>query len=87
MFIILFCIIASTQTKYLDRKYDVTYKGIDNIFCRAIVISNKKEKNYKNSYEIKTLDNKTKLIIYVSKEQELKYGDLIESLNQIGKIL
>ena len=78
MFIILFCIIASTQTKYLDRKYDVTYKGIDNIFCRAIVISNKKEKNYKNSYEIKTLDNKTKLIIYVSKEQELKYGDLIE---------
>lgn len=78
LFIILFCIIASTQTKYLDRKYDVTYKCIDNIFCRAIVISNKKEKNYKNSYEIKTLDNKTKLIIYVSKEQELKYGDLIE---------
>lgn len=60
--------------KTLD-SYEKSYKDGEKISGNLKIISSKEEKNYKNKYIVK-FKNK-KFIIYIDKENDLNYGDIL----------
>ncbi len=75
--IIISSCISNLIIKYQDFRYENTFKDQEEMKIIAIVISNKKEKEYYNRYKIKTLSNEN-LYINVNKKINLEYGDKIE---------
>ena len=81
--IILFSISSIISNIYLTKlksKYEDVYNNTDQISGVAIVISDKTEKEYTNSYIIKIKSGKyknTKFILNLKKDKILGYGDLI----------
>lgn len=85
--IILISIISNLIVIYQNNKYNSLYKNIDEMEGEAIVISNKKEKEYTNSYKIRikflNKNNKYKdtcLYLNLNKKNsmDLQYGDKIK---------
>ena len=79
--IIISSFISNIIVKFSENKYENLYKGIENLEITAVVVSNKKEKEYYNRYKIKVTENKlknTNLYINVGKNEELEYGDKVE---------
>ena len=81
---IVFAIISNIQILNLENKFNTLYKNIEDVNIIGTVISDRKETTYKASYTIalESLNNSlkfkgTNLIIYVSKEDYLSYGDKI----------
>lgn len=77
-------IISNSYILYLNKKYEKMYKNTEsNINTCAVILNEKKEKEYTYSYTIKIKDGeyKNKKFILTLKKTEnniLKYGDLIE---------
>lgn len=78
------CLLFFFFTSYQENMYNKLFDFIDSCNGTALVISNIEEKTYKNKYivKIKSLNGKTifknhKLIMYVDKKIDLKYGDVI----------
>ncbi len=78
------CLLFFFFTSYQENMYNKLFDFIDSCNGTALVISNIEEKTYKNKYivKIKSLNGKTifknyKLILYVDKKIDLKYGDVI----------
>lgn len=89
LIIVVSSIISNTIIHYQNNKYDNLYNFEDDekILVTGKIISNKKEKEYKDIYKIKVekVNNKdnfknTNLYLYVksNKKIEFKYGDKIE---------
>ena len=84
--IIISSLIANSVVLYQNYNYDNLYKNFDNveIVCRAVVVSNVQEKEYKDNYKIKVVSingetrrfKNTNLYISVkeSSNEELRYG-------------
>lgn len=77
-------IISNGIVLFQNNKYDALYKNINTLTGRGIIVSEAKEKEYKNQYKIKIINiNKntkfqnTYLIIKVDKKQKIEYGDEI----------
>ena len=62
---------------YQENKYEKSFVEGQNLEIVAVVISNVKEQEYSNKYEVKTISNE-KLYIYVDKKVKLEYGDKIK---------
>ena len=73
--IIISSFISNTIIKYQKRKYDNLFKDGQQIELIAVVVSNKKQKEYYNRYEIKTVSNEK---LYINTDKELEYGDKIK---------
>lgn len=83
--LIISMILANIITKYKNNDYENKYKIIKKSNFIAVVISDKKEKEYSEQYKIKIEEidkNKkyrnTNLLLNIKKGQELKYGDKIK---------
>lgn len=78
-------IISNTITIYQNNKYENLYKDEENLSGTAVVVSEKKEKEYNDIYKIEILDiekencKNTYLYLKVSKKNDvfLEYGDVI----------
>ena len=73
--IIISSIISNTNILYQNYKFDNLYKGIEEISGIATIVSNVKEKEYKNIYKIKY--KQTFLYLNTAKNIKLNYGDKI----------
>lgn len=91
--IIIFSIISNTIVIIQNRRYETLYEEGDIEFT-GVIISDKKESEYNNTYKIKVLNSKiskkvkgTYLYIKVGKNQriELKYGDNIHVEGEFKK--
>ena len=83
--IIISSFISNIIVKFYNNKYENLYKDIESLELTAVVVSNKKEKEYYNRYKIKVAESKfknTNLYINVSKNEELEYGDKIKIKGQ-----
>lgn len=89
--IILISIISNLIVIYQNNKYNSLYKNIDEMEGEAIVISNKKEKEYTNSYKIRikflNKNNKYKdtcLYLNLNKKNsiDLQYGNKIKFVGE-----
>lgn len=78
--LIIFSLISNTIICYQKIQYENTYQEGETIQGKAIVVSQKQEKQYYNLYQVMLLNSKSfYLYIQVSKnEKELEYGDKIE---------
>lgn len=78
--LIIFSLISNTIICYQKIQYENTYQEGETIQGKAIVVSQKQEKQYYNLYQVKLLNSAPfYLYIQVSKnEKELEYGDKIE---------
>ena len=88
--VIIVIVISSTISNFivvkLNKKYDILYSNINNnVKIVGTICSNKKEKQFKNIYKIKveSVNNNEKykntyLILNISKEIKVQYGDKIE---------
>ena len=79
--IIISSFISNIIVKFYNNKYENLYSGIENLDITAVVVSNKKEKEYYNRYKIKIIEGKfknTNLYVNVSKNKELRYGNKVE---------
>jgi len=73
--------LSSMYLSYFNKKYEIVYRGFDKNEIVATVVSNKKESEYKNSYEIKLEEYKNvKFILRISKSKNinLNYADKIK---------
>jgi len=68
--------ISNLIIKFQENKYQTLFKDKQELEVIAIVVSNKKEKDYYNRYKIKTISNEY-LYINVDKKQKLEYGDKV----------
>ena len=77
--IIIISIISNLIVNFQNEKYENVYKDGEELTLIAIVDSNKEEKEYKDTYKIKTEYKDTNLILSVNKNKdiELEYGDKI----------
>lgn len=77
--IIIISIISNLIVNFQNEKYENVYKDGEELTLIAIVDSNKEEKEYKDTYKIKTENKDTNLILSVNKNKdiELEYGDKI----------
>ena len=77
--IIIISIISNLIVNFQNEKYENVYKDGEELTLVAIVDSNKEEKEYKDTYKIKTENKDTNLILSVNKNKdiELEYGDKI----------
>lgn len=77
--IIIISIISNLIVDFQNEKYENVYKDGEELTLVAIVDSNKEEKEYKDTYKIKTEYKDTNLILSVNKNKdiELEYGDKI----------
>ena len=77
--IVIISIISNLIVNFQNRKYENVYKDGEELTIIAIVDSNKEEKEYKDTYQIKTEYKDTNLILSVNKNKniELEYGDKI----------
>lgn len=80
----IFATISNIQIMDLESKYDSLYKDVEEIKVIGTVISKRDETTYKAKYTIKveTVNdnikyNGTNLIIYVTKDKILEYGDKV----------
>ena len=81
LIIIISSFISNKIIKYSNKRYENLYKNIEEIETIGIVISNKVEKEYKNRYKIKVIQNQYKnTILYIdtNKNIELKCGDKVQ---------
>lgn len=78
--IIISSFISNSIIKIKNYKYENLFNEIQDIELTAIVVSNKKEKEYYDRYQIKVCDEKYKNInLYINvKKQDLEYGDKIQ---------
>lgn len=79
--IIVSSFISNIIVNFYNYKYESLYNGVKDINLIAIIISNKKEKEYYDRYKIKILDKKfknTNLYINVKKDTKLEYGNKIQ---------
>lgn len=84
--IIISSIISNTIVLYQNNKYENLYKNLEEqqILVKAKVVSNKKEKNYKDLYKIK-IENingehkykNTYLYLNIKKDVKLEYGEIL----------
>ena len=74
--IIISSFISNLIIKYQEKQYDNVFQDGEEISLKAIVVSNKQEKEYYNRYKIKTLSNKY-LYISIDKKEKLEYGDKV----------
>ncbi len=77
--IVIISIISNLIVNFQNRRYENVYKDGEELTLIAIVDSNKEEKEYKDTYQIKTDYKDTNLILSVNKNKniELEYGDKI----------
>ena len=77
--IVIISIISNLIVNFQNRGYENVYKDGEELTLIAIVDSNKEEKEYKDTYQIKTEYKDTNLILIVNKNKniELEYGDKI----------
>ena len=84
--IFIFSVISNTITIYQNNKYNIIYKDKENLEGKALVVSEKEDKEYSYLYKIKVLniENKkegknTYLYLRVNKKSDilLEYGDII----------
>ncbi len=85
---IIFSIVIFLITIYVDNRYETLYQENVSISGVGEIISFKEEKEYKDKYIIKIKQingdlkyKNTKLILYVDKNIELEYGDIIYFTN------
>ena len=83
--IIIISIISNIVIQIKKNKYEKVYNDLENIECEAVIASDKKEKEYKNIYEVKIKkiqgkENLKDLKLYISenKKATLEYGDIIQ---------
>ena len=85
LIIIISSFISNIIVKFSDNKYENLYNSTESLEITAVVVSNKKEKEYYNRYKIKVTEGqfkKTNLYINVGKNEELEYGDKIKIKGQ-----
>ena len=84
--IFIFSVISNTITIYQNNKYNITYKDKENLEGKALIVSEKEDKQYSYLYKIKVLniENKkesknTYLYLRINKKSDvlLEYGDII----------
>ena len=84
--ILVVSIFSNSITLYENNRYDNLYKNVTNVVATATVVSNQKERDYKNTYKIK-IENfngqrkykNTYLYLNVNKKiKKLEYGDRIK---------
>ena len=84
--IFIFSIISNTITIYQNNKYNIIYKDKENLEGKALIVSEKEDKQYSYLYKIKVLniENKkesknTYLYLRINKKSDvlLEYGDII----------
>ena len=83
--ITIFSIISNSITLFQNSKYENLYKDNEEINCEAVVISNKKEKEYNQIYKIKIKNTYLYLKVDKKLKKELCYGDkvnLIATFNE-----
>ena len=81
LFIFISAFLSSIYVVYCNKKFEEVYNNFNQTEIIAIVISNKKESEYKNSYEIILEEYKgIKFILRVSKSKnvEINYADRIK---------
>ena len=85
---IIFSIIIFFIVSYTDKKYETLYKENTNISGIGEIISFGEEKEYKTKYIIKIKEingdlkyKNTKLILYIDKNINFEYGDIIYFYN------
>ncbi len=78
---VIFLIFGNYQVKYLENKFEKLYCDLGEIEVTGIIVSNKEETQYKNSYVLKVesinKDSKyknTNLIVYTKKDIDIEYG-------------
>ena len=76
IFVIIY-ILSNIYVNLLEKRYNSFYKRGTAFNETAIVISDARESDYKYIYEIK-LDTNQKILLYVSKNTILTYGDYIK---------
>lgn len=81
---VIICFFTTIFVVFIDYKYENLYSELSDCVGVAEVVSFKEEKEYKNKYifKIKYIDSNkkyrnTKLLIYTSKDIDLKYGDIV----------
>ena len=84
--IFIFSVISNTITIYQNNKYNIIYKDKENLEGKALIVSEKEDKQYSYLYKIKVLniENKkesknTYLYLRINKKSDvlLEYGDII----------
>ncbi len=77
--IVIISIISNLIVNFQNKGYENVYKDGEELTLIAIVDSNKEEKEYKDTYKIKTEYKDINLILSVNKNKniELEYGDKI----------
>lgn len=75
-FVIIY-LLSNIYINLLEKRYNSFYNRSTVFNENATVITDAKESNYKYIYEIE-LDTKQKLLLYVSKNTRLAYGDYIK---------
>lgn len=85
LILILSSIFSNLITINLNNKYKNLYNNVENVNVICKVVSNKKEKEYRNVYKVKVYsvnENKkfknTYLYLYTSKNIDFKYGSVIK---------
>lgn len=78
--LIIFSLVSNGIIHHQIYQYENTYQEGENLKSKAIVVSQKKEKQYYDLYQVKLLNSKPfYLYIQVKKnEKELEYGDKIQ---------
>ena len=82
--IIIFSIISNLIVNFQNNSYNNLYKDGEKLQFTAIVVGNKEEKEFKDTYDIKVVSEgkyeNTKLILNIKKNKNvnLEYGDKIE---------
>ena len=86
LIIFIFSVISNTITIYQNNKFNIIYKYKENLEGKALVVSEKEDKEYSYSYKIKVLNINNKkeskntfLYLRVNKKSDilLEYGDII----------
>ncbi len=82
-----FSMISNSIVLFQNHQYEYLYQDGETIEITGIVVSQKKEKQYYNLYQIKVLDSKSfDLYIQVSKKnKELEYGDKVKLQGEYKK--
>ena len=84
--IFIFSVISNTITIYQNNKYNIIYKDKENLEGKALIVSEKEDKQYSYLYKIKVLNIENKkeskniyLYLRINKKSDvlLEYGDII----------
>lgn len=79
---LIFAIIGNINVQIYEKQYNKLYNMPKKVKLTAIVVTDKKEREYSNVYKIKVKDigniKSAHLLLKVKKDVKLDYGDLIE---------